>query len=343
MCRASALLLAATVAVVALGGCAVSLDDEAPDTSAAPDAPLLASCPVAASGAVAGATGRVQAVSLPDGSVLAVLGAVQHGSGSPTEAASVVHLATANTLGACGEGLAAADDAGGGVDVTALDSDAAGTALGVWVEPGEGAVHAFVSVARGFDVLGTGLATLDRATGRFIAGAGYLFAGDGRPSYGDAALVAGGYVYAYGCAASGFLAEDCFVARAPVADAGDRTAWRYFRDGGDFGADPDDAWPLFSGGSGLAVAQVGPRVVVAHATPLGDTVLLRTGLGPTGPWSPAAPTTRCEVPAGAFCGALAFVAPLADAGELALTYAVASFEPLDAAARRTRLVRLSAP
>src|SRR5690606_14956340 len=167
--------------------------------------------------------------------------------------------------------------------------------------------------------------------------------GDGRPTYGDAALVAGDDIYAYGCATSGFLAEDCFVARAPVARAADPTAWRYWRDGDDFGADPDDAWPIFSGGSGLAVTTAGPRVVVAHGTPLGDTVFLRTGLGPTGPWSPPAPVTRCALPAGAFCGALAFAEPLAVAGELALTYAIASFDPLAPDARRTRLVRLPAP
>jgi hypothetical protein len=327
----------------ALGGCAVSLDDDRPDTTSPPSAPLLESCPVGLTTGVSGVTGRVIAATLPDGDLLAVLGAVERGpSGEPT-AVGVVHLGPASALDACGAGLAPADDPGGDVDVTALDPSADGRVLSVWVDPDQGTVHAFVAVVRGFETLGTGLATLDRAAARFVAGPRYLFAADGRPGYGDAALVTGGFVYAYGCATSGFLAMDCFVARAPVDAASDPTAWRYYRDGDDFGDDPDEAWPIFSGGSGLAVTTVGPRVVVAYSTPLGDTIFQRTGLGPTGPWSPAAPLSRCLAPAGAFCGALSFAAPLAGPDELALTYAIASFEPQDAEALRTRLVRVATP
>jgi predicted amidohydrolase YtcJ len=42
-----------------------------------------------------------------------------------------------------------------------------------------------------------------------------------------------------------------------------------------------------------------------RASTLGDTLFLRTGLGPTGPWSAAHAITRCALPAEAFCGALA--------------------------------------
>jgi len=88
------------------------------------------------------------------------------------------------------------------------------------------------------------------------------------------------------------------------------------------------------------------RVVVVYTTPLGDTVFVRTGLGPTGPWSPARALARCRLAEGAFCGGLGLhpaLAPEVDPGEplaLVVSYGVAAFEDLPRASRLTRWTRL---
>ena len=152
-------------------------------------------------------------------------------------------------------------------------------------------------------------------------------------------LVDGDRVYAYGCAPSGFLSARCFVARAPVDRLHDRTAYEFYRSGGEFGPDPDTAWPIFEGGGGLAVVSRGARVYAAYVTPLGGTIHVRSGLGPTGPWSADVEVATCDLPAGAFCGGLgAHEALAAAADQLALTYAVSSFAPLPAGADASRLV-----
>ena len=334
------------LAALALGlaGCAVSLDDPQATPAADDNVTTLPSCAVLARPPdLVGVRGRLRVVNAPGGGTLVVADALQRASETPLKLDNAVYVAVPQDSGeACGVPLAS--DAGAavsGLDVSALTPTGNGGFLSVFAAGGE--VWAFVRTARGFDTVGTGLARWDRPSGVFVAGERYLFA-PGRPSYGDAAVVVDGDVYAYGCAESGFLTDSCFVARAPLDALDDPTAWGFYRDGDAFASDPDDAWPLFEGGRGLA-ARLLPdgRVLVAYATPLGDTVFVRTGLGPSGPWSPAVPVTHCEVPAGAFCGAMSFVPALdGPAGEIALTHAIGTFEQLESTDLLTRLVLLPA-
>jgi hypothetical protein len=332
------------LAALALGlaGCAVSLDDPRATPAADDAVTTLPSCPVLARPPdLMGVRGRLRALNAPGGGTLVVADALQRASTTPLKLDNAVYVAVPQDSGAaCGVPLASdASAAVSGLDVSALTPSGTGGFLAVFAAGAD--VYAFVRTAHGFDAVGTGLARWDRASGVFVAGERYLFA-PGRPSYGDAAIVVDGHVYAYGCAESGFLTDSCFVARAPLAALDDPTAWGFYRDGDAFASDPDDAWPLFEGGRGLT-ARLLPegRVLVAYATPLGGAVFVRTGLGPSGPWSPAVPVTRCEVPAGAFCGAMSFVPALdGAAGEIALTYAIGTFEPLAPEGLLTRIVLL---
>jgi len=336
-------LLLLTITLV-LGGCAVQLDDDPAASSPDDNVTTLPSCEVLARPPnTVGVRGRLRSVDAPGGGTLVVADALQRADAAPQKLDHAVYLAVPQSTGDdCGQALAAdASGAIGGLDISALSDGGVGAFGAVFAAEGE--VHAFVTVSRGFDTVGTGIARWDPGSGRFVAGERYLFAA-GRPSYGEAAVVADGLVYAYGCAPAGFLADDCFVARAPTDALDDPTAWGFYRDGDAFASDPDDAWPLFSGGRGLAARPLPDgRVLVAYATPLGDTVFVRTGLGPAGPWSPAVAVTRCEVPDDAFCGAMSFVPALdGSAGEPALTYAIATFERLAPEDLLTRLVRLPA-
>jgi len=101
---------------------------------------------------------------------------------------------------------------------------------------------------------GRGVAALDPATLRFQPTAMLLWTAD-RPSFGDAAVAQGGFVYAYGCAAAGFLRHDCYVARAPEDRVGDESAYAYYAGGGQWTARVDGAWPMLT---------AGPRVDVGY-------------------------------------------------------------------------------
>ena len=320
-------------------GCAWSLDEDAAAETDV-DAPLRASCPIFAdAGAILGATGRVRTLSLSD-EVLVVADEIV------TESGAVGNVAwTAERSGdaaSCAADLIAGSELRSGLDATPLAGQHP-AAFGAVFAAGA-RVHAFVFVLDGFERIGTGLATWDSARRQFIAAPPYLFA-SGRPSYGDAALVEGGFVYAYGTASAGFLAEHCFVARAPVDRLFDPTAWQYYQDGNVFGTDPDEAWPIFGGGGGLGVVGRGGRILAIYAPPLGDVAVLRVGLGPTGPWSPATVVTRCQGPKKAFCTGFDWHPEWAGpSAELpAFTYGLSSFEALPAAQRSTRLVSAISP
>jgi hypothetical protein len=220
--------------------------------------------------------------------------------------------------------------------VSALGDGVSGTLLAAFAVGGR--AFAYVRASRGWDDVGVTLAEWDDDAAAFVAGGEYLFTAD-RPTYGDAVLVDGDTVYAYGCRPSGFLSESCFVARAAGDRLADPTAYEFYRSGGDFGPDPDSAWPIFEGGGGLAVVARGARVYAVYATPLGGSLHVRSGLGPTGPWSADYEVTACELPEGAFCGGVGAHDTLAPGpDQLALTYAVGSFDPLPAGADQSRLV-----
>jgi hypothetical protein len=331
-------VLVPTIAVLAqaLAACAISLDPEpAPSPHEPDEVPVIAGCPLFDDERGLSATGRVRSFAR-DGRTFFVADTLRvMASGEPTTITPAVFEAEMLDVESCLRGIPGTLPARSGLDASALGNVDI-SILSTFVAGVR--TLAYVQAREGLEPVGVALAEWDDAAGAFVARGEYLFTGD-RPAYGDAALVVDETVYVYGCRESGFLTDACYVARVPADRAEDPTAYEFYRDGGGFGADPDDAWPIFEGGRGLAIASRGDRVYAAYATPLGRTLHVRSGLGPTGPWSAAVQVTQCELPEDAFCSVVAAHPLLADAPErLALSYAVGSFEPLADDASRTRLV-----
>ena len=109
---------------------------------------------------------------------------------------------------------------------------------------------------------------------------------DAASRMGDAAVVVGDLLYAYGC--PGSRVKRCVLGRVPLEAALDRSAWRFHRNG-DWVEDIDRAKPLFSAHDILSVhAHAGLDVFVAiYSKPLSNGVMLRTAPAPEGPWSEA--------------------------------------------------------
>ncbi len=105
-------------------------------------------------------------------------------------------------------------------------------------------------------------------------------------AYTNAALVVDETLYAYGCKQV-WIEHRCRVARVPLADVLDKSAWRYYT-GSDWSADPADAARIFDGGSaGTSVFYVphyGGYMAIYNPA-FDNTVRYRTSRTPWGPWS----------------------------------------------------------
>ncbi|HEY3352641.1 MAG TPA: DUF4185 domain-containing protein [Polyangia bacterium] len=336
---ALALLLA-----LCAGGCAISLDgDAAPAPDAGGPAPRLTGCRLFAdSGAVLAVSGAARSLDDGAGGALWIVDAVtvRGADGSErTVSGAGVTVAAEAPLAAClagGAWLGGPDDPQPLLDPALLGAGESAAPLApVRTAAGARLYYALSRAAPdqpfGTQLVGYGVAARDDATGRFVPGA-LLFAGD-RPAFGVAALAGADAVYVYGCQDDGFLAASCAVARAPADRLADESAYEFYQGGGQWIARVEDAWPIVAAGTTVSVAYDATRAryLMAYVTPLGRTLILRSGLGPTGPWSRPYEVAACELPArdpGAFCGNAALHPDLAarvPAGSVALTYAIATF------------------
>jgi len=109
-------------------------------------------------------------------------------------------------------------------------------------------------------------------------------------AYDNAALVVGDDLYAYGCELI-WIEHRCRVARVPLADVLDKSAWRYYTNRGTWSADPQAAVPLFVGGAaGTSVFYVPylDAYLAIYSAIFSDDVVYRVAPQPWGPWSDAA-------------------------------------------------------
>lgn len=340
---ASRAALALAVAL-ATSGCAWSLDDPAPLEAPAVDAavPMPPACALLADPArgLIGARGRVRTLRFPDGSLRLLADTLQtrDGAGDHSVGPVVLTLSSADAAGCLSPALPATLPTSSALDVSPLGAGA-GQLLGVAVSAGRpiALVETFAIINR----VGIAAATWDDGRGVFVAAPRYLFTGD-RAGFGDALLVEDGFIYAYGCRNVGFLRDACYLARAPEAGLADPTAYTFYRAGGSFGPDLEDAWPLFDGGGGLAVLHRGERYYALYLTPLGDVIQARSGLSPSGPWSAPVVVARCVPPGGGFCTGLAVHPELpAQPDHVWVSHAVATFEPLSPEAATSRLLEIA--
>jgi hypothetical protein len=122
-----------------------------------------------------------------------------------------------------------------------------------------------------------------------------LFGAD-EPSLTSAALVREGMLYAYACACSGRTCP-CVIARAALADATERGAWRFFSDGR-WVERYDEAESIMAGAPMMSVhwnAHAG-RYIALYSEPVSSEISLRTAPAPEGPWSDSAVVFTAKAP-----------------------------------------------
>ncbi|MCB9519808.1 MAG: DUF4185 domain-containing protein [Myxococcales bacterium] len=285
----------------------------------------------------AGARGRIQTLGLQDGRAIVVAGSIARAGETVPNALLLIDGAP--DLTNC---LASVDtsDAVPGLDTAALPGSPQGEIQGMFLIGAE--PYAYVRTYDGFEVLGTALATFDEGERRFVAAGEYLFA-DG-PAFGEAVLTDDHDVYAFGCVNTGPFDSSCYLARVALDSVGDRGAYQFYRGSGGYTDDPDAAWPVFDGGSGLAVARDGLRLRAWFIAPLSDRIQTREGLAPAGPWSQPRDLARCSTAdTRVLCGGVGVIAPPDEAGNVTLSYGAFSFEPTADELRATRVVTAPVP
>jgi MYXO-CTERM domain-containing protein len=112
-----------------------------------------------------------------------------------------------------------------------------------------------------------------------------LFRGP-EPRVGAAALIDGEFLYSYACDGED---NPCIVARVELADALQRTAWRFLDEDGQWVDRHQKAQELFPGAPALSVhfSEHAGAFVAVYAVPRTASVVVRTAPRPEGPWSGA--------------------------------------------------------
>lgn len=145
---------------------------------------------------------------------------------------------------------------------------------------------------------------------------------------GDAAVVDGGFLYAYGCPGDPvFLEENCIVGRAPLDRIDEAAAWSILGTGG-WGV--GEHVRVFGSGPHRGAVVRDPRGGFLHvyAIGFGSTIEATHADRPEGPWSPASTLVACELPADdpdAYCAGPGVHVELFDPtrpNELVISYAI---------------------
>lgn len=118
-----------------------------------------------------------------------------------------------------------------------------------------------------------------------VADSWLLFPGS-EPEYANAPIVFEGHLYAFGCVLGDGFSRPCTLARVPLAEVADRSAWRFF-DGDGWAANYRDASTLFDGQPIMSVGWNAflERFLLVYAPPFGHAVYARTATRLEGPWS----------------------------------------------------------
>ena len=112
-----------------------------------------------------------------------------------------------------------------------------------------------------------------------------LLFGPGEPALGEGAVVVDDLLYAFDCRGAD---KACIVARVPLADALDRSAWRFF-DGDDWTSAWQQAAEVLRGHDIMSVHYNADfdTFIAVYSEPVSNRVLYRTAPAPEGPWSRA--------------------------------------------------------
>jgi hypothetical protein len=107
------------------------------------------------------------------------------------------------------------------------------------------------------------------------------------PDFGTAATVSDGMLYVYGCHARIGFKKPIHLARVPIPEALDRTAWRYYAGNGAWSSNIEEALMLFDGCDIMSVYynQYLGQYLAIYSEPLTNWILMRTAPAFEGPWS----------------------------------------------------------
>jgi hypothetical protein len=114
-----------------------------------------------------------------------------------------------------------------------------------------------------------------------------LFTQD-EPSFGSAALIVNGRLYAYGCGTPpNGSGKPCRLGRVDPANVLDRNSWTFYAANGNWSPQISDAVSVFGGDDFLSVSW-NPYLqlyVAVYNAPVSSDVMMRTSVNPEGPWS----------------------------------------------------------
>lgn len=132
---------------------------------------------------------------------------------------------------------------------------------------------------------------IDPATGETP----FLFT-EGDVAFGNARILEGDQIYAYGCQTTGWEKE-CKVARAPLSNALEPHAWSYYGSAG-WTFDPLQAVSVIEANDIMSVAynQYLGAYLAVYAPPRTNQVMMRFAPRPEGPWSEAVPAFSTLTP-----------------------------------------------
>jgi hypothetical protein len=106
-------------------------------------------------------------------------------------------------------------------------------------------------------------------------------------AYAGGALVEDGVLYAIGCQ-TGFLVENCRIARVPILEALRKQSWRYYAGGDNWSADPNAAVTIFQGGAAgnsVFYDKALHEYIAIYSGIFSNNVYYRAANHPWGPWS----------------------------------------------------------
>lgn len=113
-----------------------------------------------------------------------------------------------------------------------------------------------------------------------------LFFQENEPAFGSAAVTVDDMLYVFASENAG-LVKPIKVARVPLADVLDRSAWRFYAGDDRWVADPNQARTVFHGNDMMTISHLAFRNVylALYSQPLDTQVMIRTAPKPEGPWS----------------------------------------------------------
>lgn len=115
-----------------------------------------------------------------------------------------------------------------------------------------------------------------------------MWSGD-EVGYIGGSVVVGDLMYSYGCSPE-WIVMHCRLARVPLADALDKSRWRYYAGRGNWSTDADVAVTVFDGGAaGNSVFYVPYlcQYMAIYSQPFTNDIMYRVAYQPWGPWSDA--------------------------------------------------------